>query len=110
MNVILSSKANKVNDYDTIKGLEEPVLVIHTPFHSPGSVCYYFSNNKLLFSGDSLFYRSIGRNDFETSIPGKTRESIKKIMALPDDVIVYPGHGISTNIGDERSKNPFVNY
>ena len=109
MNVILSSKANKVQDFDSIKGLEEDILVMHTPFHSAGSVCYYLSNNKLLFSGDSLFYRSIGRNDFETSVPGKTRDSLKKIMSLPDDVKVYPGHGIETNIGDERNKNPFVN-
>ena len=108
MLVKLTSIAKTVKDYDTIKGLEEDVLVIHTPFHSRGSVCYYLSNNKILFSGDTLFYRSIGRSDFITSIPGKTKESLKKIMALPDDVTVYPGHGIQTNIGDERNKNPFV--
>lgn len=108
MNVVLSCKANKVKDYDIIKGLEESVLVIHTPYHTPGGVCYYFSNNKMLFSGDSLFYRSIGRSDFKTSIPGKTKESLRKIMALPDDVTVYPGHGIITIIGEERNKNPFV--
>lgn len=109
MNVVLSSKANIVKDFDVIKGLEEDALVIHTPFHTPGSVCYYFSNNKLLFSGDTLFYRSIGRNDFKTSVPGKTKESLKKILSLPNDVTVYPGHGITTNIGEERNKNPFAN-
>ena len=109
LKVVLSSKANKVKDYDVIKGLEENALVIHTPYHTPGGVCYYFSNNKMLFSGDSLFYRSIGRNDFKTSVPGKTKESIKKIMTLPDDVVVYPGHGLNTIIGEERNKNPFVN-
>jgi len=108
MNVILNSKAEKIQDYQVIKGLEEDILVIHTPFHTIGSVCYYLSNNKLLFSGDSLFYRSIGRSDLETSVPGKTRESLRKIFSLPDDVKVYPGHGINTNIGEERIKNPFV--
>ena len=109
MSVSINSKANTVKDFDTIKGLEEDVLVIHTPFHTVGSVCYYFSNNKILFSGDTLFYNAIGRNDLITSVPGKTKESIRKIFTLPDEVKVYPGHGINTTIGEERYKNPFVN-
>ena len=108
MRVVIDKPAIKVNDYQVIKGIEEDILVMHTPFHSVGSVCYYLNNNKMLFSGDSLFYLSIGRNDFKTSDPKRTRESLRKIFTLNDDVKVYPGHGISTSIGYERSKNPFI--
>ena len=108
MSVVISTPAIKITDYQIIKGLEEDILVIHTPFHTGGSVCYYLDNNKMLFSGDTLFYMSIGRNDFSTSEPKKTKDSLKKLFALKDDVNVYPGHGINTSIGHERNKNPFI--
>lgn len=83
--------------------------VIHTPGHTPGGVCFFFPNQKILFSGDTLFAGSIGRTDFPGGDYDTIIRSIKeKILILPDDVQVYPGHGPSTTIGYERSRNPFL--
>jgi glyoxylase-like metal-dependent hydrolase (beta-lactamase superfamily II) len=81
--------------------------VIHTPGHTPGSICL-LSGNKV-FTGDTLFHKGIGT----TLMPGSSRhqllESIKsRLMALPDETIVYPGHGRETTIGTERRENPYV--
>jgi hydroxyacylglutathione hydrolase len=81
--------------------------VIHTPGHTPGSICL-LSGNKV-FTGDTLFHKGIGT----TLMPGSSRrqllESIKtRLMVLPDDTIVYPGHGRETTIGVERRDNPYV--
>src|SRR5205085_12335298 len=83
--------------------------VLHTPGHSEGSVCLYFPAQKLLIAGDTLFAGSIGRTD----LPGGSTEKImrslhEKVLALPDDTIVVPGHGPKTTIGDEREGNPFL--
>lgn len=84
------------------------IRVIETPGHSKGSVSYYVDGK--LFSGDALFYGSIGRTDF---IDGDFHElitSIKtKLFILPDDTIVYPGHGPSTTIKNEKLTNPYLN-
>lgn len=84
-------------------------LVLFTPGHSPGSISFYEKAEKLLISGDVLFYGSIGRYD----LPGADGETLfdtlnKKIMALPDGVKVYSGHGPETTIGFERNNNPFI--
>jgi uracil-DNA glycosylase family 4 len=81
--------------------------VLHTPGHSPGSVCYH--TDSLLFSGDTLFQGSVGRTD----APGGSAEQlthsiVEKLFKLPDDVEVLPGHGPSTTIGWEKRSNPFV--
>jgi hydroxyacylglutathione hydrolase len=81
--------------------------VIHTPGHTPGSICLL--SGKKVFTGDTLFYKGIGT----TLMPGSSRrqllESIKtRLMVLPDDTIVYPGHGRETTIGAERRDNPYV--
>lgn len=83
--------------------------VIHTPGHSPGSVSLYMAENNMLFSGDTLFYRSIGRTD----LPGGSMEHIidsirNRLYTLPDVTLAYTGHGESTNIGDEKKHNYFV--
>lgn len=82
--------------------------IIHTPGHSPGGVAFYFEQEKILFSGDSLFRGSIGRSDLPGSNPAALAASLQKLMALPDDVTVYCGHGPKTTIGRERRGNPFL--
>lgn len=81
--------------------------VIHTPGHTPGSACFLIGN--VLFSGDTLFRESIGRTDFPTGSMKAMEKSLKLLMAeLPDDTIVFPGHGDRTTIGYERKANPFI--
>lgn len=82
--------------------------VLETPGHTPGGVSFYFPEQKALFSGDALFYRSIGRTDFPLGNHQQLLKSIhEKLFTLPDDTIVYPGHGPSTTIGAEKKENPF---
>lgn len=88
--------------------LGEACQVLETPGHSPGCVAYYFPSMKAVFSGDLLFYRSVGRTDF----PGGSEELLKrsvvaKIFTLHDQTMVYPGHGPETMVGDEKINNPF---
>jgi len=83
--------------------------VLHTPGHTQGSVCLYFPLEKKLIAGDTLFAGSIGRTD----LPGGSFEKIirllqEKVLALPDDTTVIPGHGELTTIGEERESNPFL--
>ena len=83
--------------------------VIATPGHTGGSCCYYFEKDRILISGDTLFQDSVGRTDFPTGSMGTLVRSIReKLMILPDDVKVYPGHGPSTTIGYERENNSFI--
>lgn len=83
--------------------------VIITPGHTPGGGCFYFEEEKVLFSGDTLFCMSIGRSDFLLGSESDLINSIKnKLMILPDDVEVFSGHGPKTSIGYERKNNFFV--
>ncbi len=82
--------------------------VIATPGHTGGGCCYYFQEAGILVSGDTLFAGSVGRTDFPTGSMGTLVRSIKeKLFVLPEDTRVYPGHGESTTIGDEKNNNPF---
>jgi glyoxylase-like metal-dependent hydrolase (beta-lactamase superfamily II) len=81
--------------------------VLHTPGHSPGGICLL--GHGVVFSGDTLFNYGIGRTDFAGGSHERLMKSIReKLMVLPDETIVYPGHGPSTTIGDERRGNPFL--
>jgi hydroxyacylglutathione hydrolase len=83
--------------------------VLHTPGHTRGGVCFLFADN--LFVGDTLFAGSVGRSDLPGGDGRQLIESIqKRLMPLPDSVKVFPGHGPSTSIGQERQFNPFINY
>ena len=106
--VYIKSKIDTISDKQELNILSEPIRVIETPYHTIGSVCYYLKDSKILFSGDSLFKDSIGRDDLPTSIPYRKSASLNKIMSLPEDVKVYPGHGLFTSIGEEKKYNPFV--
>lgn len=82
--------------------------VLSTPGHTPGGVSLYFPELCAVFTGDALFYRSMGRTDFPLGDQGLLLKSIRnELFALPDSVKVYPGHGPATTIGDEKSQNPF---
>ncbi len=97
-----------VNDAEHLKLSGFDIAVIHTPGHTPGGICFYIEEEKILFSGDSLFNQSIGRTDFLEGSASQLIRSIKeKLLCLPDDVNVYPGHGAATSIGYEKKYNPF---
>jgi glyoxylase-like metal-dependent hydrolase (beta-lactamase superfamily II) len=86
---------------------EHQVRVIHTPGHTPGSICLHV--DKYLISGDTLFEQSIGRTDLPGGSHRQIIASIKnKLFPLPDYVLVFPGHGPATSIGLEKKTNPFI--
>jgi glyoxylase-like metal-dependent hydrolase (beta-lactamase superfamily II) len=98
-----------LEDGDVVKLGEEELHVLLTPGHSPGSISFYSKEHKFLISGDVLFEGSVGRTDLPGGSFAVLEESIiTKLYTLPEDVIVYPGHGASTTIGDEMKTNPFV--
>ena len=83
--------------------------MLFTPGHTPGGCCYYVRSEGVLFSGDTLFANSVGRTDFPGSSSSSLISAIKdKLMTLPDDTRVYPGHMGETAIGHERKNNPFL--
>ncbi len=94
---------------DVVKAGSLAAQVLHTPGHTEGSICLYFPVERTLIAGDTLFAGSIGRTD----LPGGSYEKIlrslhDRVLALPDDTRVVPGHGPLTTIGEERESNPFL--
>lgn len=83
--------------------------VIHTPGHTRGGVCFYFEPEKVLFSGDTLFFESVGRTDMPTGNARLLTEKVReRLWVLPDETAVYPGHGAPTSIGYEKRNNPYI--
>ena len=98
-----------LEENDTITLGNDTFKVLLTPGHSPGSICFYHEDQGLLMGGDVLFRESIGRTDLPGGDHETLLESIRtKLFVLPDEVIVYPGHGPTTTIGYERVNNPFL--
>lgn len=100
----------KVYNYNNLKEQEykiEPFnfKVIFNPGHSSDSVSYYFEKENIIFSGDFIFYGTIGRCDLPTGNIENMIKSIKKIKKYPKDIIIYPGHGISTTLNHEINNN-----
>ena len=79
--------------------------IIKTYGHTTDSVTYYFKNDKVMFTGDFLFEKTVGRWDFETGDYEQMKTSILKIKKYPDDITIYPGHGNTTNLGYEKINN-----
>lgn len=96
-----------IKNGDKIKFGKFEFIVLHTPGHSPGGVSFLY--DRMLFSGDTLFQGSIGRTDFRKGSFTDLSLSIKNhLYTLPDDTIVYTGHGPITTIGEEKKYNPFI--
>ncbi|HEY1273102.1 MAG TPA: MBL fold metallo-hydrolase [Terriglobales bacterium] len=94
---------------DTVKAGSLSAQVLHTPGHTEGSVCLYFELEKKLIAGDTLFAGSIGRTDLPGGSYKKILSSLhERVLALPDETVVVPGHGPLTTIGVERATNPFL--
>ena len=97
-----------VKDGEHLKLAGLDIIVLHTPGHTKGGVCYYLPEEKVLMSGDTLFHCSIGRTDVPTGSMSQLVRSVKEqLFVLPDDVQVYPGHDSVTSIGYEKQYNPF---
>lgn len=100
-----------LRDNEVLKLLDCDWKVLATPGHTAGSVCYYLESEHVLISGDTLFAESLGRTDLPTGSSTAIVHSItEKLFVLPDDTMVYPGHGEPTTIGYEKQYNPVLVY
>ncbi|MBR2649612.1 MAG: MBL fold metallo-hydrolase [Sediminibacterium sp.] len=104
-----SGPIHHLQEGDTIQLGNDALTIILTPGHSPASICFYSEEQQFLIGGDVLFRESIGRTD----LPGGNHDTLlksirEKLFVLPDDVVVFPGHGIKTSIGYEKRNNPFL--
>ncbi len=97
-----------LHDNDILSLLKERIRVIHTPFHTKGSVCFYIEDCGALFSGDTLFKFSIGRDDLPGSDPRSVYASLEKLKKLDENTKVYPGHGPNTVLKTEFMLNRFL--
>lgn len=99
-----------VDDGEELTFGDHKLQVIHTPGHSPGSICFKLADGKeSVYSGDTLFWRSIGRADLWGGDARQLIRSIKdRLFVLEDDLRVFPGHGPSTRLGEEKRENPFL--
>ena len=103
------SGAQSVRDGQILSFAGYEFQVIHTPGHTRGGCCYYVASEHVLFSGDTLFQNSVGRSDFPNSSTSDLIRSVReKLLLLPDDTVVYPGHMGETTIGHERDYNPYL--
>lgn len=100
---------NILKEGDTIAFGNTVFQVLQVPGHSPGSVVFYSRTDGVLFTGDVIFQGSIGRTDFQDGNHEDLISGIRnKLMTLPDNTVIYPGHGPSTSIGYERNHNPYI--
>jgi hydroxyacylglutathione hydrolase len=93
-------------DQSPVQFGKETIMVMHTPGHTPGSICLL--GGKIIFTGDTLFAGGIGRTDFPGGSNANMRLSLKKLVRLSDHLLVYPGHGPTSLIGHEKRSNPFL--
>ena len=105
-----SGDFNLLNEGDTVTFGKDELKVLLVPGHSPGSLAFYSAENNFVISGDALFKSSIGRTD----LPGGNHEQLIKsikeqLLTLPEETLVYSGHGPFTKIGDEKKNNPYLN-
>lgn len=92
----------------TLRRWSGKIEVLRTPGHNEDCVCYYFPDESVIFTGDTLFQGSIGRTDLPGGDYFKLMQSLRRLSTLPEDTKVYPGHGYPTTIGDEKRNNPYI--
>ncbi|MDR1653886.1 MAG: MBL fold metallo-hydrolase [Prevotellaceae bacterium] len=98
-----------LTETDTVKFGNAQFKILHVPGHSQGSLCFYNEKDGILFSGDTLFRGTVGRTDLPAGDHNTLITNIQqKLMLLPDRTVVYPGHGATTTIGEERKSNPYL--
>lgn len=97
-----------LEDKQVIRFGNHQLKVIHTPGHSAGSIVLYCEEEQILFTGDTLFRMSIGRTDFEDGSLPAILQSLRSLSQLPGSTKVYPGHGMTTTIGEEMASNPYL--
>jgi glyoxylase-like metal-dependent hydrolase (beta-lactamase superfamily II) len=100
--------ATFLEEGDEVSFGETKFKVLFTPGHSPGGICFHCKDNNFILVGDVLFREGIGRYDFPSSNREDLFRSLAHLMELPDDCVVYSGHGPKTTIGHEREHNPFL--
>lgn len=98
----------KVVDNEEFECAGFKIKVIETPFHTHGSVCYYVESEHTLFTGDTLFFTTIGRTDLPTGSERTLEDSLKKLKMLPENIKVYPGHGPITTLDREKKYNSYL--
>jgi len=91
---------------NTISFGNETLRIMHTPGHTPGSICLI--GDRIAFTGDTLFAGGIGRTDFSGGSDIEMERSLKRMMSLPDPLMIYPGHGPTSIMGEEKRVNPFL--
>jgi hydroxyacylglutathione hydrolase len=99
--LIVHQKTQAILHHQTIHWQGHAITVLHTPFHTPGSVCYHLIKEAMIFTGDTLFKQGIGRTDLPLSNNNLVKKSLKTLMALTKTTDVYPGHGDPTTIQKE---------
>lgn len=101
--------SHTLNDGDVIPLGNDKLIVFEVPGHSPGSLAFYSPSSHFVITGDALFRNSIGRTDLPGGNGRQLIDSIRtKLLTLPDDTTVYPGHGPATTIGEEKRSNPYL--
>jgi glyoxylase-like metal-dependent hydrolase (beta-lactamase superfamily II) len=101
---VLKQRVTPINVLD-----DNDLEIVETPGHTQGGVCFYFKNQNVLFSGDTIFFESVGRTDLAGGNQAQLINSIQtKIFTLPDNTDVYPGHGEHTTVGHEKKYNPYA--
>ena len=98
----------KLGDNEEFSEAGYLVKMIKTPFHTKGSACYYVKSENILFSGDTLFYTTIGRTDLPTGSNRDIESSLKKLLTLPLETKIYPGHGVATSLERESKYNTYL--
>jgi hydroxyacylglutathione hydrolase len=98
-----------LEDGDTVEEAGVKLKVLHTPGHTPGGICLYAEADGIIFVGDTLFADSVGRTDFPGGDMDQLLASIeRRLLPLPENTVVHPGHGMRTTLGREKRANPFL--